>query len=276
MSAAFIRDGGAPNLEVHHRRETLMSTRPLALITGGSRGLGRATALALASQGVDVVITYRTGLKEADAVVAVAREHGAAALALELDVSDPDAIAAFAEALPHALRESCGRDRLDHLVNNAGHGTVTPMGQTDADTIDHLYAVHFRGPYLLTQALEPMLVDGGAIINLSSGLARFAVPGQAAYGALKAGVDHLTWYWAKELGPRGIRVNSVAPGPVATDFGGGRNRDNEQQRQFLAAQTALGRVGEPEDIGPLIATLLTGATGWVTGQRIEASGGIFL
>ena len=253
-----------------------MSNRPLALVTGGSRGLGRSTVLALARQGVDAVLTYRSGEQQAHEVVTAAQEAGATALALPLDVADSEAIAAFAANLPRSLADTFGKDSLDFLVNNAGHGTVTPLGQTEASAIDELYAVHFRGPYLLTQALEPLLTDGGAIVNLSSGLARFAVPGQAAYGALKAAVDHLTRYWAKEMGARGIRVNSIAPGPVATDFGGGRNRDNDQQREFLASQTAMGRVGEPEDIGPLIATLLTGPTGWVTGQRIEASGGIFL
>lgn len=248
----------------------------LILITGGSRGLGRATALALADVGVDTVVTYRSGAAEAAAVVAEIEARGAHALALPLDVADPAAIASFAANLPGALREAFGRDSLDGLVNNAGHGTLTPFGGTDAETLDLLYQVHFRGPYLLTQALREVLADGGQIINLSSGLARFTFPGQGAYGAMKAAVEHLTRYWARELGARGIRVNAVAPGPVATDFGGGRNRDNQDQRAFLAAQTPLGRVGEPADIGELIAALLTGPTGWVTGQRIEASGGIFL
>ncbi|WP_084105037.1 SDR family NAD(P)-dependent oxidoreductase [Demequina sp. NBRC 110056] len=253
-----------------------MTTGPLALVTGGSRGLGRSTALALARHGADAIITYRSGHDLAAEVVAEAADLGATVVALPLDVSDPAAIDAFATDLPAVLRDSFGRESVDYLVNNAGHGTVTPLGDTAPEVLDELYAVHFRGPYLLTQALLPVLADGGAIVNLSSGLARFAVPGQSAYGALKAGVEHLSYSWAKELGSRGIRVNTVAPGPVATDFGGGRNRDNEDSRAYLSAQTAMGRVGEPEDIGPLIAALLTGPTGWVTAQRIEASGGIFL
>jgi NAD(P)-dependent dehydrogenase (short-subunit alcohol dehydrogenase family) len=253
-----------------------MTNTSLAVITGGNRGLGRATAIALAHAGTDVVVTYRSGADEAAAVVDQARAAGSRAVAHPLDVSSPESIAGFVAALPAALKEAFGRDSIDYLVNNAGNSISTTLGDTQAESIDSLYAVHFRGPYLLTQGLEPMLVDGGAIVNISSGLARFAVPGMSVYGAMKAAIDHLTRYWAKELGGRKIRVNSVAPGPVATDFGGGRNRDNEVSRAFLASQTAMARVGEPDDIGPLIASLLTGPTGWVTAQRIEASGGIFL
>lgn len=253
-----------------------MTTTPLAVVTGASRGLGRSTALALANTGTDVIITYRTGEDEAAAVVDEIRAAGSRALALPLDVSPPDAIAGLVSDLPGLLADTFDRDSIDYLVNNAGNTFATPLGGTEVDAIDSLYAVHFRGPYLLTQGLEPMLVDGGAILNISSGLARFAVPGSSVYGTMKAAIDHLTRYWAKELGSRKIRVNSVAPSPVATDFGGGRNRDNEDARAYLSSQTAMGRVGEPEDIGPLIATMLTGNTAWVTGQRVEASGGIFL
>lgn len=253
-----------------------MTTRSLAVITGGGRGLGRSTAIALARTGADVALTYRSGADEAAAVVAEIQTLGVRAVAIALDVSSPDSIADFAARLPAALVENFGRDSIDYLVNNAGYTLATPLGGTEIDAIDSLYAVHFRGPYLLTQVLEPMLVDGGAIMNISSGLARFTVPGSSVYGAMKAAIDQLTRYWAKELGARKVRVNSVAPGPVGTDFGGGRNRDNDDARAFLAAQTALGRVGEPDDIGPLVATLLTGRTEWVTGQRIEASGGMFL
>ncbi|WP_084038410.1 SDR family NAD(P)-dependent oxidoreductase [Demequina sp. NBRC 110053] len=253
-----------------------MITRPLALVTGGSRGLGRSTTLALARQGADAIITFRSGEADAARVVEEAGELGATVAAFQLDVGDPDAIAALGRDLPEIARDACGREQLDYLVNNAGHGAVTALGHTDAETLDGLYAVHFRGPFLLTQAVAPLLADGGAIVNLSTGLARFSSPGYSAYGSLKAGLEHLTRYWAAELGPRGIRVNAVAPGAIATDFAGGKNRDDEQSRAFVASSTAMGRVGEPEDIGPLIASLLTGPTGWVTGQRIEASGGMRL
>ena len=251
-------------------------TSPLALITGGSRGIGRATALALAADGVDIVITYRTGADSAAGVVSDIEALGQRAIALPLDVGEPESIASFVEALAVALRGHFDRDTVDYLVNNAGHAVPSPLSTTTADDIDSLYAVHFRGPFLLTQSLSPSLADGGAIVNISSGLARFAVPGNSVYGAMKAAIDHLTRYWAKELGDRHIRVNSVAPGPVATDFGGGRNRDNAQIREYLSTQTALGRVGEPAEIATVIAGVLSERMSWVTGQRIEASGGIFL
>ncbi|ONH26040.1 SDR family NAD(P)-dependent oxidoreductase [Pseudofrankia asymbiotica] len=170
------------------------------------------------------------------------------------------------------------RTRTPHhyLVNNAGNSAQTPLGSTSVETVDALFAVHFKGVFFLTQALAPVLTDGGAIVNLSSGLARFAGDGWSVYGAMKGAIDVLSRYLAKELGPRGIRVNSVAPGPIATDFGGGTMRDNEQARSHMAAQAALGRVGEPDDIGPLIATMLSDRTHWITGQRVEASGGTLL
>lgn len=253
-----------------------MTTVPLAIITGGGRGLGRATAIALASAGVDLIITYRVGADEAGSVVRAIEATGSRAFALQLDMNSPVDIADFSARLPSVVREHFDRDSIDYLVNNAGNSFATPLGGTAVAELDSLFAVHFRGPYLLTQGVEPLIADGGAIINVSSGLARFTAPGNSVYGAMKAAIDHVTRYWARELGARGVRVNSVAPGAVATDFGGGRNRDNEQLRAYLSAQTAMGRVGEPEDIGPLVAALLTGPTRWVTGQRIEASGGIFL
>jgi len=253
-----------------------MTDTKLAVVTGGNRGLGKATALALAADGVDVVITYRSNEAEAKDVVEQMRAAGRRAAALRLDVGDAQAIAGFTAELRTVLSSEFGRETIDYLVNNAGHGTNTPLATTSVADIDDLYAVQFRGPYLLVQALAALLVDGGAIVNLSSGLARFAGEGWSIYGSLKAAIDQLTRYLAKELGPRGIRVNSVAPGPIATDFGGGAVRDNEQVRATMSSLAALGRIGEPDDIGPLIATVLSDRARWVTGQRIEASGGTLL
>ncbi|MFB9904159.1 SDR family NAD(P)-dependent oxidoreductase [Allokutzneria oryzae] len=248
----------------------------IALITGGSRGLGRNTALHLARQGVDLVLTYRTGATEAEAVVAQARELGRTAVALPLDVGDTRTFAAFTEAVRGALAERWGRDTFDFLVNNAGVGRNAPFGEVTEETFDELMNIHVKGVYFLTQALLPLLTDGGRIINLSTGLTRFAYSGYSAYATMKGAVEVLTRYLAKELGPRGIAVNTVAPGPVETDFGGGVVRDNPEVNSFLATQTALGRTGQPDDIGAAIAALLTEGTGWINAQRIEISGGTFL
>jgi NAD(P)-dependent dehydrogenase (short-subunit alcohol dehydrogenase family) len=246
----------------------------ILLVTGGSRGLGRETALDSARAGLDVVLTYRSGKDEAEQVVAEIADLGRRAVALPLDTSEHDSFDAFAEALRSALTDTWGRDRFDALVNNAGFAVSTPLGDTTADQLDALFAVHVKGVFLLTQALTPLMNDGGRILNISTGLARFVNPGDfSAYAAMKAGVEVLTRYWAMELGSRGITVNAVAPGPVATDFGGGAVRDVPDLREALGRTVALGRVGEPEDIGPVMATLLTAPVGWINGQRIEVSGG---
>lgn len=250
-----------------------MTDPKIALITGGNRGLGRATALALAAAGTDVVLTYRGNEDEAAAVVKEIVALGRRAVALQLDTTEFARFDTFVDSLRGALGETWQRDTVDFLVNNAGVAATTPLGETKPETIDTLVDVHFKGVYLLTQALVPLLADGGRIINTSTGLARFYGPGYSAYAALKGAVEVLTRYWAQELGPRGITVNVVAPGPTATDFGGGYLRDNEQIRAAMAARAALGRVGEPEDIGALVAALLADGTHWMTGQRIEASGG---
>lgn len=252
-----------------------MADNKTALITGGNRGLGRATALAVAADGVDVILTYRTNKDEALDVVAEIESAGRRAAALRLDTADVAGFDAFAGDV-RATLGSWGRDTLDYLVNNAGHAAATRLGSTSVEDVDLLFAVHFKGVYFLTQTIAPLLADGGAIVNLSSGLSRFAGDGWSVYGAMKGAIDVLTRYLAKELGPRGIRVNAVAPGPIATDFGGGSMRDNEQARSFMAGQAAFGRVGEADDIGPLIATMLSDRTGWITGQRVEASGGTLL
>jgi NAD(P)-dependent dehydrogenase (short-subunit alcohol dehydrogenase family) len=251
-------------------------TRKIVLITGASRGLGRNAALHLAAQGFDLVLTYRSGAAEAQAVVAQARSQGATAVALPLDVGRADNFPAFAEALKQVLAEVWQREHFDALVNNAGIGGHAPFANTTEAQFDELMRIHLKGPYFLTQALLPLLADGGRILNLSSGLARFTLPGYSAYAAMKGGVEVLTRYLAKELGPRGIAVNTLAPGAIETDFGGGAVRDNRELNQAIAAQTALGRVGLPDDIGPVVAALLGEGTGWISGQRVEASGGMFL
>ena len=248
---------------------------PLTLITGGSRGLGRNMALAIAHQGHDVILTYRSQQAEAAAVVAEIEALGQRAAALPLDVGQSDTFDAFVDAV-RAQLTTWGRDRFDHLVNNAGMGVHAGFAETTRAQFDALVDVHFKGPFFLTQALLPLLADGGRIINISSGLARFALPGYAAYAAMKGAMEVLTRYQAKELGARGIAVNIVAPGAIETDFGGGAVRDNAQLNAFVASQTALGRVGVPDDIGGVVASLLSPANRWINAQRIEASGGMFL
>ncbi|MEV7479867.1 SDR family NAD(P)-dependent oxidoreductase [Streptomyces halstedii] len=245
----------------------------IALVTGGNRGLGRATVLALAGQGTDVILTYRSNKEEAAAVVEAVAALGRTAVALRLDTTEFGAFLAFAASVREALRVTWDRETFDFLVNNAGSSVSTPVGRTTVEAFDLLGNVHFKGVVFLTQELLPLLADGGRVINLSTGLTRFFGEGYAVYASFKSAVETYSRYLAQELGGRGISVNAVAPGPVATDFGGGRLRDDEQVRAHLAGQTALGRVGEPEDIGGVIAALLAPGTGWISGQRIEASGG---
>ncbi len=249
---------------------------PIALITGGSRGLGRNAALHLARQGSDLILTYRSQRAEAEAVVAEIQKLGRKAVALPLDVGVSSSLAAFAEAVEKALAEVWQRERFDHLVNNAGIGMHASIMETSEEVFDSLVNVHFKGVFFLTQKLLPLMNDGGRIINVSSGLSRFTLPGFAAYGALKGAVEVLSRYMAKELGPRGIAVNVVAPGAIETDFGGGRVRDNAELNALVASQTALGRAGKPDDIGGVIASLLQPANGWINAQRIEASGGMYI
>ncbi|MBP7565595.1 MAG: SDR family oxidoreductase [Burkholderiaceae bacterium] len=249
------------------------STPTIALITGGSRGLGRNAALHLARQGTDVILTWRSREDEALATVHEIETLGRRALALQLDTAHTGGFAAFADAVRQALATHWQRQQFDYLLNNAGTGVHAAFADTTEAQFDELVAVHLKGPFFLTQALLPLISDGGRILNVSSGLARFALPGYAAYASMKGGIEVLTRYLAKELGARRISANTIAPGAIETDFGGGTVRDNAQINQAIAAQTALGRVGLPDDIGAAVAALLAPGTGWINAQRIEVSGG---
>jgi NAD(P)-dependent dehydrogenase (short-subunit alcohol dehydrogenase family) len=245
----------------------------IALVTGASRGLGRNTALHIARRGGDVIVTYQQRADDAQDVVAAIQALGRKALALQLDVGDSASFPAFAETLRAGLRDVWHRDSFDHLVNNAGHGEMASIADTTEAQFDRLVDVHFKGVFFLTQALLPLLADGGRIVNLSSGLTRISYPGFAAYAAVKGAVEVLSVYLAKELGSRGIAVNTVAPGAVETDFLGGAVRDTPDLNASFAGMVALGRVGLPDDIGPMIAGLLGEDNRWVNAQRIEVSGG---
>lgn len=252
------------------------TTRKIALVTGSSRGLGRNVVEHLARQGVDALITYRSNRDEAEAVAAGVRKVGGNAAVLQLDVADSATFSAFAAALKHVLQAQWQRDSFDYLVNNAGIGVYASFAETSEAQFDELFRIHLKGPFFLTQKLLPLIADGGRILNVSSGLARFSMPGFAAYAAMKGGVEVLTRYMAAEFGVRGIRVNTLAPGAIETDFGGGMVRDTPEVKQHLSALTALGRVGLPDDIGGAVAALLADGSGWINGQRIEVAGGIHL
>lgn len=246
--------------------------RKIAVVTGGSRGIGRDAVIRLAQRGVASVFTYHTRRDEADKVVALVKEAGADAVALQLDAGAAATFDSFVANVRETLKQ-LGAERFDYLVNNAGiSSTATLAAGTEAE-LDTQFAVHFKGPFLLTQKLLPLINDGGRIVNISSGLARFSFPGRAIYGPMKAAVEALTRYMALELGPRGIAVNVVAPGAIATDFSAGVTRDNPEVNKAIASQTALSRVGGPEDVGPVIAALLSGDFGFVNAQRIEVAGG---
>ncbi|PMU88588.1 short-chain dehydrogenase [Pseudomonas veronii 1YdBTEX2] len=251
-------------------------TRKIALITGASRGLGRSAALRLAAQGVDIIGTYHSQADEAQAVVEQIEQWGGRAAMLKLDVSQSATFDAFVEAVGGVLKRVFARDDFDFLINNAGIGIHASFAETSEAQFDQLVAIQFKGPFFLTQKLLPLIRDGGRILNISSGLARFSLPGYAAYAAMKGAMEVLTRYQAKELGARGISVNILAPGAIETDFGGGAVRDNANLNAMVANNTALGRAGLPDDIGGAIANLLADGSHWITGQRIEASGGMFL
>ncbi|WP_295532105.1 SDR family oxidoreductase [uncultured Pseudacidovorax sp.] len=252
------------------------NTPRIALVTGGSRGLGKSAALHLARDGVDLILTYRSRADEAEAVVREVQALGRRAVALPLDVARADTFAGFAAAVREALAATWGRTQFDILLNNAGMGIHASFEATTQAQFDELMATHLKGPFFLTQALLPLLADGGNVLNVSSGLARFSLPGYAAYATMKGGIEVLTRYLAKELGPRRIAVNVIAPGAIETDFGGGVVRDNAQMNAAIAAQTAQGRVGLPDDIGGAVAALLRPGNHWMTAQRVEVSGGMFI
>jgi len=247
----------------------------IALITGGSRGLGREMALALAADGKDIIITYHSNQKQAEEVVHLIQAKGVKATAIQLDASKTDTFDAFYANLSTYLNQTYQKPTFDYLINNGGTALYAPFAKTTEAEFDQIVNLHFKGVYFLSQKALPFLNDNGAIVNVSSGLARFSLPGSSAYGATKAAVDSLSRYMARELGSRAIRVNTIAPGAIETDFGGGHVRDNKDVNDFIARETPLGRVGLPTDIGGVVAFLCSDAAGWVNAQRLEASGGIY-
>lgn len=245
----------------------------ISLVTGSSRGLGRNTALAIAGKGHDVILTYQSREAQAREAVGEITRLGRKAVALQLDAGDVAAFPDFVDRLKAALGQTWQRGTFDHLVNNAGHGDVAPIADMTEAAFDKLVNVHFKGVFFLTQSLLPLLADGGRIVNLSTGLTRVSAPGWSAYAAAKGAIEVLTVYLAKELGHRRIAVNAVAPGAIETDFLGGAVRDTPEFNQHFSDMTALGRVGVADDIGPMIASLLSEDNRWVNAQRIEVSGG---
>ncbi|MBZ9939420.1 SDR family oxidoreductase [Mesorhizobium sp. BR1-1-16] len=245
----------------------------ISIVTGGSRGLGRNTAISIARHGGDVILTYRNGAANAASAVAEIEALGRKAVALQLDTGITASFPGFVDAVRSKLTDVWGRETFDHLVNNAGHGEMASFTETTEAQFDALFDVHVKGVYFLTQALLPLMVDGGRIVNFSSGLTRASYPGFSAYSAAKGAVEILTLYMAKELGSRGITANTIAPGAIETDFLGGAVRDTPAYNEAFASIIALGRVGLPEDVGPAVASLLGSDNRWVTAQRIEVSGG---
>ena len=248
----------------------------IAIITGGSRGLGRSVAVHLAERGTDIILTYRNQQTQAEEVVQQIEGKGRKAVALALDISDSRTFSAFADAVKAALEGTWGRKDFDFLVNNAGIGLNESFMETSEGQFDQLMSIHLKGPFFLSQKLLPFMRNGGRVLNISSGLARFSMPGYSAYAAMKGAMEVLTRYMAKELGPRRITVNILAPGAIETDFGGGQVRDNKQLNALVASNTALGRAGLPDDIGNAAALLLSDESSWINGQRVEASGGMFI
>ncbi|WP_374360756.1 SDR family NAD(P)-dependent oxidoreductase [Cloacibacterium sp.] len=248
-------------------------TSKIALVTGGSRGLGKDSAIQLAKKGFHIILTYQTKREFADEVVKEIEKMGQKAFALPLDISTTAGFNQFANEVKDILDTQFASAKLDALVNNAGIGINQSFETTTEETLDTMTNIHFKGPYFLTQKLLPLLNDGSSIVNTSSGLARFSFAGYSAYGAMKAAIDSLSRYQALELGSRKIRVNSIAPGAIETDFGGGVVRDISDLNQHIASETALGRVGLPDDIGSVVAFLCSEDSKWINAQRIEVSGG---
>jgi NAD(P)-dependent dehydrogenase (short-subunit alcohol dehydrogenase family) len=248
----------------------------IALVTGGSRGLGKDMALNLAKKGLDIVLTYNSKKEEAEAVVAEIEKLGQKAVAIPLNVAELSSFDLFFQNVATALNDVFGADKMDFLINNAGVGLHESFLNTTTSQFDDMVNIQFKGPFFLTQKALAIMNDGGGIVNISSGLTRFSFPGYSTYASMKGAMETLTKFQAKELGERKIRVNIVAPGAIETDFGGGVVRDNEQLNQLIASLTALGRAGLPDDIGGVVAFLCTDDAKWVNGQRIEVSGGMNL
>ena len=246
------------------------------LITGGSRGLGKDMALSAAREGHDVIITFHTKKDEASSVVEEIKKLGRKAAAIQLDVYDAASITSFAAQLKVQLQNDFGTDKLYALVNNAGVGYYETIADTKDETLNNLYNMHFKSVFLLAKEFAPHISEGGSIVNVSSGFSRFSAVGFSVYGALKAAVDALTRYQALEFAPLKIRVNAIAPGAIETDFAGGLVRDNAEMNNYISAQTALGRAGQPDDIGSVVVFLISDGAKWINGQRIEVSGGIYL
>lgn len=254
----------------------MAQTNKIALVTGGSRGLGKNMALSLAQKGLDIILTYNSKKEEALNTVKEIESLGQKAAALQLNVAEVNSFDSFITEISRTLKETFATDKINYLVNNAGIGVHVPFIETSEEQFDTLLNIQFKGVFFLTQKALGVMADGGGIVNISSGLARFSLPGYAAYAAMKGAIETLTKYQAKELGARGIRVNVVAPGAIETDFGGGAVRDNAELNKQIASQTALGRVGLPDDIGGVVAFLCTDDAKWVNAQRLEASGGMFV
>ena len=252
------------------------TNKKIALLTGGSRGLGKNMAISLAQKGIDVILTYNSKKEEALAVVGEIKQTGQKAAALQLNTGDIKKFDAFFVQFKDVLKDTFNTEHFDFLINNAGIGIGAPFAESTEEQFDQLMNIHFKGVYFLTQKALPFINDGGRIINLSTGLARFSMPGYAAYAAMKGAIETLTKYMAKELGSRGIAVNIVAPGAIETDFGGGVVRDDANVNKHIASVTALGRVGLPDDIGGVVAFLCTEDAKWINAQRIEVSGGMNL
>ena len=248
---------------------------PIAIVTGGSRGLGRNTVLSLARRGVQSIFTYNSNRSEAEKVAALVSEAGAKAVALQLDTGKIRTFDDLVGKVRAALRR-LGAERFDYLINNAGTSHHNAFDQTTEAELDDLYNVHFKGVFFLTQKLLPLMKDGGRIVNVSSGLTRITIPGSTSYASMKGAIEVLTRYLAKELGPRRIAVNTVAPGAIETDFSGGMIRDNPEMNKRVSEMTALGRAGVPDDIGPMIASLVSEDDRWINAQRIEVSGGMVI
>ena len=253
-----------------------MTNQKIALITGGSRGLGRDMALNVAKNGVGVIITYHSNETAANEIVSLINSNGGKAQALQLDSSNTKTFTYFFNRLSDLLESQFGKKQFDYLVNNAGTGIGNSFEATTEEQFDEMMNIHLKGVYFFTQKALLYLNDGGSIVNVSSGLARFSFPGMSAYATMKGAIEVFTRYLAKELGERGITANVLAPGAIATDFAGGTNKTNEEKRAIISKLTALGRIGEAEDIGPVVAFLCSDAAHWVNGQRIEASGGTLL